>query len=89
MVFSAMTTAQYQAGTGTAALDSIACTFTGGTSGSTVVVTIPLTAAQTGALSPSPADDPLNYVYQIRCTTTGGKVHTLFLGSMTVKRSVE
>ena len=88
-VFSVMPYASYIAGTGSATLANVSCTFTGGTSGSTVVTTIPLTAAQTAALTPSPAEDPLNYVYQIVFTTTGGKKHTLFRGTMTVVRSVE
>lgn len=87
VAFSLMTKAVYDAGTGAAALSGVACTFTNGATGSTIVVTVPLTAAQTAALTPSPAQNPLNYVYQIRATTAGGKIHTIFLGACTVKRA--
>ncbi len=86
VAFSMMTRAVYDAGTGAAALTGVSCTFTNGTTGSTIVVTIPLTAVQTAALTPSPAQNPLNYVYQVIATTSGGKLHTLFLGAATVKR---
>lgn len=87
--FTAQPSATYTAGSGAATLGPVACTFTGGGTGSTIVVTIPLTADQTGGLDVSPPSNPANYTYQVRGTTSGGQKATLFLGSMTVRRQVQ
>lgn len=72
----------YDSGTGTVAINASSCTFTGGTTGSTLTVNVPLTHTQTAALSVS------RYQYEVKITTGGGNVYRPFSGTMNVLRKV-
>jgi len=56
--------------------------------GTTVTVKADLTAAQTGALAPSPPDSYKNYTYRFVATTSGGSIVTLGTGKITVQKGI-
>lgn len=80
------TRADYEAGTGTAAL-----VVAGGVTmdGSDAVVTVELTATQTASLAGSPPEDPWSYIYQVVLTPTTGRPLTPFLGSAQVTARIQ
>ena len=70
----------------TAATLSVAATIA--VSGTTIIVSADLTAAQTGALATSPAQTPLNYVFQYWATLSNGHKVLLVQGRMTVAKAI-
>jgi hypothetical protein len=83
--FALMLTSDYNAGTGSNALEVDA---TGVLNSTTATFTIELTNEQTNALTPSPALDRFNYTYQLRAVEHGGDKRTIVSGGATVKRRV-
>jgi hypothetical protein len=63
-------------------------TTTASDSSTTVTYTVPLTAAQTNQLPPTPTDRPLNTVGQLVALTADGRRHTAVLAAVTVARRV-
>jgi len=56
--------------------------------GTTITLAADLTAAQTGALATSPAQTPLNYVFQYWATLSNGHKVLLVQGRMTVAKAI-
>lgn len=67
---------------GTVAINASSCTFTGGTTGSTLAVNIPLTHTQTASLSVRP------YTYEVKIVLGSGRIYRPFTGTMNVSRYV-
>lgn len=59
------------------------------TDGSTTATfRVPLTAAQTASLEPSPIDAPVNWVIQVRAVTSDARKQTEFVVAATVERAI-